>query len=98
MPDDILDVAQGDVHTAEFLREVLESLAKHGSDTMREMAQEVLGGGATLREVAASGLYGDEVGATFSTFWTKYQKMASADRSQLEETGRHYLDRKTDVE
>ncbi|MBB2946745.1 hypothetical protein FB565_006513 [Actinoplanes lutulentus] len=97
MSDEILDIAQGDARLANRLREILESLADRGSDQMREMAREVLGG-RSLREMAASSVYGDEVGVAFGDFWARYQELSPVEQAEWEETGRTHLDEKTNIE
>lgn len=97
MFDELLDIAQGDARLANRLREILESLAEHGSEQMRELAREVLGG-ASLREMAASSVYGEEVGEAFGGFWASYQELSPAEQAELEETGRTYLDEKGTIE
>ncbi|MDR6321962.1 hypothetical protein [Actinoplanes couchii] len=87
MPDEILDIAHGDIHLAARIREILVALADHDNAEIREMSREVLAG-ASLRRMAASSVYGDEIGAAFGRFWQTYQTMDPGRRTELEEAGR----------
>ncbi|MBG0568166.1 hypothetical protein [Actinoplanes aureus] len=90
MSDEILDIAHGDARLAQALRQTLASIAEQGSDQMREMARDVLDG-ASLRQVATSSAYGDEVGEAIGEFWTKYQEMTPGERAELEGVGRTHF-------
>ncbi|GAA0426699.1 hypothetical protein Aca07nite_36740 [Actinoplanes capillaceus] len=67
MSDEILDIAHGDVRLAAEIRELLRSLLDHQSVKVREMARDALDG-ASLRQMATSSVYGDEIGADIETF------------------------------
>ncbi|MFC7530613.1 hypothetical protein [Actinoplanes sp. GCM10030250] len=90
MPDEILDIAGGDNEMAKKLRDILIALADDGSEQMREMAQEVISG-SSLREMGASSVYGDEVGAAFEEFWAKYRDMPQSERDEIVQKAREYL-------
>jgi hypothetical protein len=88
--DEILDIAHGDPRLAQAVRRLLDELAHHGSEKVREMARDVLDG-ASLRQMAASSVYGDDVGTAIGTFWHTYQQMTPEQRAELEDAGREYL-------
>ncbi|GGN20677.1 hypothetical protein FHR83_002034 [Actinoplanes campanulatus] len=87
MSDEILDIAHGNVRLAAEIRELLRALLDHQNGKVREMARDVLDG-ASLRQMAASSVYGDEIGADIETLWQKYQEMAPEERAELEQGGR----------
>ncbi|MEU7905887.1 hypothetical protein [Actinoplanes sp. NPDC049118] len=91
MADEILDIAHGNRRLAAEIERTLAELAKNGSEVMREMATAVLKGEISLREVASSSTYGDEVAAGLDKFWKQYQAMSPEERTELEETGRESL-------
>lgn len=91
MADELLDIAHGNPRLAAELEKMLHTLARNGSDLMREMAQGVLDGGS-LRQAAVSSTYGDEVTAAFSQFWDKYQSLSAEERIELETAGRELLE------
>jgi hypothetical protein len=90
--DDLLDIARGDQRLADMLRKHLAQLADNGNDKLREMARSVLNDGHPLRDLALSATYGDELGAAFDTFWTKYQSMSPDEQTELQDLGRSHVD------
>jgi hypothetical protein len=93
MNDDISEIVGGDAHRAKVLREQLSLLAKGSNPMLREMATGVLNGDLGLRDAAASDVYGDAIGSTFNTFWTKYQDMTPEERTDLIGQGYDYIER-----
>jgi hypothetical protein len=91
MPDQLLDLAHGDPRLAEALRRMLTELAQHGTEKLREMSRAVLDG-ASLRALALSDTYGEEIGDAFGRFWTSYQDMSAEQRAELEEQTERRLD------
>ncbi|MEV0898467.1 hypothetical protein [Actinoplanes sp. NPDC049802] len=91
MSDEILDIAHGNVRLAAEIRMLLRSLLDHQNDRVREMARDVLDG-ASLRQMAASSVYGEQIGADIATFWNRYQEMTPEERAELEQYGRDRID------
>lgn len=89
MSDEILDIARGDLRLAARIREMLGALAEHENTKIREMSREVLAG-ASLRRMAVSSVYGDEIGSAFAGFWQGYQAMDAEGRTELEKSGRRF--------
>ena len=95
MPDHLLDLAHRDPRLARALQQLLTELSENGSDKLREMARAALDG-ASLRELALSETYGNEISDAFDHFWTSYQQMSPDERAELEEQGQRQLDAITD--
>lgn len=87
MSDEILDIAHGNVRLAAEIRTLLRTLLDHPNQKVREMARDVLDG-ASLRQMATSSVYGDDIGADIEAFWKKYQEMPPEERAELEQSGR----------
>lgn len=87
MSDEILDMAGGNNRLAHALVESLRILADGGSEKLRELACAVLGG-ASLRDLALSEAYGEEIGAAFDCFWNRYTSMTGEERVELEDIAR----------
>jgi hypothetical protein len=90
MSDEILDIAHGNPRLAQAVRRLLHELADHDSEKVREMAREVIDG-ASLRQMAATSIYGDDIGTAIGAFWHTYQQMSPEQRAELEDAGREYL-------
>ncbi|MEV4539312.1 hypothetical protein AB0J82_36620 [Asanoa sp. NPDC049518] len=84
---DLSDIAAGDPRRERLLRESLHRLADGDNELLREMARTVLDGDVTLREVAASQVYGTALAASFSTFWSAYERMTPEEQEALREHG-----------
>ncbi|OJF12582.1 hypothetical protein [Couchioplanes caeruleus] len=87
MADELFEMAHGNPKLARALHENLQTLADHGNEKLREMAGAVLDGGS-LRELALSDTYGEEIGSAFDTFWHRYQAMPSEERAELDSLAR----------
>ncbi|MEV4536252.1 hypothetical protein AB0J82_20905 [Asanoa sp. NPDC049518] len=86
---DLSDIAGGDPRRSRALRECLELLANSDNELLREMARTVLDGDMTLREIAASQVYGAELAGSFGTFWSHYEEMTPEERAALEDDDRN---------
>jgi hypothetical protein len=95
MSDELLDIAHGNARLADEMRNLLRSLLDHENEKVREMARDALDG-ASLRQMASSSVYGDEIGAGIETFWKKYQDMSHEERRELERAGHEYVDQSAD--
>jgi hypothetical protein len=90
MSDEILDIAGGNPRLADQIRELLHTLQDHENAKIREIARDALNG-ASLRQMAASSVYGDDVGTALDAFWHTYQQMTPEQQAELEKTGREYV-------
>ena len=91
MTDEFLEMADGNRRLADSLYRSLAELADSKNEKLREMAKAVLNDGASVRELALSDTYGEELGSAFSGFWDRYQSMSDAERAELAELGERQL-------
>ncbi|MGA5304602.1 hypothetical protein ACPCHT_32155 [Nucisporomicrobium flavum] len=92
MHDSVYDLAGDDPRMAKLLRASLTKLADGPDGPLREMAQGVLAGDVDLRQAAMSDAYGDELGAAFGQFWTRWEQLDDEERAQLVVRTEHQLD------
>jgi hypothetical protein len=89
---EIMDVAGQDPARAVVLSLSLRRLATGASgELLAEMAQAVLSGQVSLRQAAASQVYGDAFAKGFSRFWARYERMTESERRRAIEKGNAQL-------
>ncbi|MBO0515270.1 hypothetical protein J0695_26270 [Streptomyces beijiangensis] len=85
-------MSQGDPAQARLLRKSLETLAAgHGGDTLKEMAQEVLSGRASLRDAANVSAYSDQLVEQATPMAEKWASLTDAEREELAAEGRRAI-------
>jgi hypothetical protein len=92
MHDSVYEIAGDDPRIAKVLRASLTTLADGPDGPLREMAEGVLSGGLDLRRAAMSDVYGDELGSAFGAFWSEYETMDEAQRTELVGNAEQQLD------
>ncbi|QGN46423.1 hypothetical protein ACN26Y_09080 [Micromonospora sp. WMMD558] len=84
---DLDDIAAGDHHRSQALRDALTRLANGPNDVLREMATGVLNGDISLRDAVATDTYAAELTKPFEAFWARYEEMTPEEREQLAAQG-----------
>ncbi|MEV1077020.1 hypothetical protein AB0I98_01970 [Streptomyces sp. NPDC050211] len=89
---ELLEMSQGDPAQARLLRKSLETLAAgHGGDALKEMAQEVLSGRASLRDAANVSAYADQLIEQAAPMAEKWASLSEAEREELAAEGRRAI-------
>lgn len=89
---ELLEMSQGDPAQARLLRKSLETLAAgHGGDALKEMAQEVLSGRASLRDAANVSAYADQLIEQAAPMAEKWASLSEAQREELAAEGRRLI-------
>lgn len=89
---ELLEMSQGDPAQARLLRKSLEALAAgHGGDALKEMAQEVLSGRASLRDAANVSAYADQLVEQAAPMAEKWASLSEAEREELAAEGRRLI-------
>jgi hypothetical protein len=92
MHDSVYEIAGDDPRMAKLLRASLAKLAAGPEGPLREMAEGVLNGEVDLRQAAMSDAYGDELGAAFGRFWSRYEQLDQRERDDLVRQTEEQLD------
>lgn len=92
MHDSVYDIACGDRRRISLLRSALTQLADGPNEPLREMATGVLRGEIDLRAAANFEFYGSEIDQATDRFRSYYDKLSAAERRELTEKGREYVD------
>ncbi|MCM0675143.1 hypothetical protein NCC78_10635 [Micromonospora phytophila] len=85
---DLDDVAAGDHHRSQALRDALTRLADGPNELLREMATAVLNAEISLRDAVAADTYAAELTKPFQAFWAHYEEMTPEEREQLAAQGK----------
>ncbi|MEV4764689.1 hypothetical protein AB0J89_18910 [Micromonospora chokoriensis] len=80
---DLDDIAAGDPHRSQALRDALTRLADGPNELLREMATAVLNAEISLRDAIAADTYAAELTKPFHEFWVQYEQMTPEEREQL---------------
>ncbi|MEU7591331.1 hypothetical protein AB0A95_34170 [Micromonospora sp. NPDC049230] len=84
---DLDDIAAGDPHRSQALRDALTRLADGPNDLLREMATAVLNAEISLRDAVAADTYAAELTKPFHAFWVQYEQMTPEEREHLAAQG-----------
>lgn len=82
----------GNPQVTRFVGECLERFADGDNVLLREMSEEVLQGRSTLRQIAMTNVYGNELGAAFEQFTDYYRNASQAERDRAEHAALEYLE------